>query len=40
MNEKGMIYEWLKEIAETLKTLTEQVEGLASALDLDEDDGE
>ena len=39
MNEKGMIYEWLNEIAETLQTLTEQVRGLANALDLDEDEG-
>ena len=39
MDEKSMIMDWLLEISETLETLTEQVRGLASALDLDEDDG-
>lgn len=37
MEEKRMIYEWLCDIATTLETLTEQVKGLATAIDLDED---
>ena len=37
MNEKAMIYEWLCDIATTLETLTEQIEGLANTIDLDED---
>lgn len=32
-----MIYEWLCDIATTLEILTEQVKGLANAIDLDED---
>lgn len=40
MEEKAMIYEWLSEIVTTLETLTEQIRGLASAIDLDEDDEE
>lgn len=38
MEEKTMIYEWLCDIAITLETLTEQIKGLASAIDLNEDD--
>lgn len=37
MEEKTMIYEWLCDIATTLETLTEQVKGLANAIDLDGD---
>ena len=37
MEEKTMIYEWLCDIAITLETLTEQIKGLANAIDLDED---
>lgn len=38
MEEKAMIYEWLSEIVTTLDTLTDQIRGLVSALDLDEDE--
>lgn len=37
MEEKTIIYEWLCDIAITLETLTEQIKGLANAIDLDED---
>ena len=37
MDERALIYEWLCDIATTLDTLTEQVKGLAYAIDLDED---
>ena len=37
MDEKIMVYEWLCDIVTTLETLTEQIKGLASAIDLDED---
>lgn len=38
MDEKTMIYEWLCDIATILEILTEQVKGLANAIDLDEDE--
>lgn len=37
MNEKIMIYEWLCDIVITLETLTEQIKGLANAIDLNEE---